>query len=327
MTPSITVVLPTYNSAATLELALASLAAQRYDGAVDVLCIDGGSADGTRALAERFGASWLENPLRVEEEGRAVGLEAAAGELVLFLDADDELPHPDWLTRHAAALELADDVVSADPLYGEWRASDRALTRLYALVGGTDPLAIELGFADRWAWHRGRWTGMPGVEEEDAGDALLVRIDPDRPPPMGSNGWLVRRSEVLRTQYRPFVHSDVVGDLAALGFRFARVKDGFVHHYADNLWRYAQKARRHAERAVRGEPPQRRGFRPSRLQLSVQAVSSIFIIGPSLKAIRGYKRKHDRAWALYPVISWLTTFHYGLAALRSITRRHAKTDL
>lgn len=327
MSASVSVVLPTYNSAGTLELALRTLAEQRYDGEVDVLCVDGGSTDGTRALADRYGARWLENPLRVEEEARALGLEAATGELVLFLDADDELPHDGWLARLVAGLALGPDVVSADCLYGAWRRADKPLTRLYALIGGTDPVAIELGFADRWAWHLDRWTGMPVLEEEDAGDALVVRIDPERPPPMGANGWLVRRAELLRTQYRPFVHSDLVGDLAALGFRFARVKEGYVHHYADDLRRYARKARRHAERSARGDPPQRRGFRPARMQLVRAALSSLLLVGPALKAFHGYRRKPDPAWALYPLLSLLTTWHYGIAVVRSITRQHGKTVL
>jgi hypothetical protein len=168
---------------------------------------------------------------------------------------------------------------------------------------------------------------MPGVEQEDAGDALLVAVDPDRPPPMGSNGFLVRRAELLRTQYRPFVHSDVVGDLAAVGWRFARVKEGFVHHYADDLGAYARKAARHAARSVAGQPVQRRGFRPSRLRLAWAAAASLLLAPASLRALRGFRRKPDRAWALYPVISWLTTWHYTWATLRSITRQRDETGV
>ena len=221
--PGVSVVLPTFQNAGTLPAALGSLAAQDYAGEVELLVIDGGSTDATLAIAAEHGARVVENPARNEEEGRALGIEAATKDLVLLLDADNELPGRDWLARVAAGLDLAPDIVASDALFHEWRAEDTPVTRLCALMGGTDPLAIDLGYGDRWAWHLGRWTGAEIPEEEDRGEALVVRVDPDAPPPMGSNGFLARREALLATQYRPFVHSDVAGDLAAAGHRFARV--------------------------------------------------------------------------------------------------------
>jgi glycosyltransferase involved in cell wall biosynthesis len=314
--PLVSVVLPTFDNAATLPAALGSLAAQELDGEVELIVVDGGSTDATLELARAHGARVVENPLRAEEEGRALGLEAATGELVLLLDADDELPAPDWLARLVRATRLAPDVVSADPLFHEWRRSDPPVTRLCALLGGTDPLAIDLGWADRWAHHLGRWTGMEVVEEE-AGDALIVRIDPDRPPPMGSNGFLVRREALLATAYRPFVHSDVVGDLAEAGFRFARVREGVVHHYAPTLRDYARKARRRARRTVTGEPAQRRGYRPSRSHLYARAAWSMTVVGPAFAALRGYRAKPDPAWALLPLLYLITTLTYAAETARA----------
>lgn len=313
---AITAVVPTFDSAATLPLALDSLAAQDYEGAVEVLCVDGGSRDGSREIAGSRGARVIDNPARNEEEARALGLEAASGELVLLLDADNELPSGDWLRRLVDALDLASDVVSADCLYHEWRPRDPPVTRLCALLGGTDPLAIDLGWADRWATHLGRWTGLD-VEVEEAGEALLVSIDPERPPPMGSNGFLVRRDALLRTDYRPFVHSDVVGDLAGQGWRFARVREGVVHHYAPTLRAYARKARRRARRSVSGEPRQRRGFQVPRRKLAGRAAWSLSVVGPATAAIRGYRARPDAAWALLPALYLITTLAYLYETLRA----------
>ena len=76
--PSVSVVLPTFNNAATLPVALASLAKQIYEGDVELVCVDGGSTDATVAIAGEYGARIVENPATNEEEGRALGLEAAA---------------------------------------------------------------------------------------------------------------------------------------------------------------------------------------------------------------------------------------------------------
>ena len=287
--PSITAIVPTLDNDRTLGRALQSLRSQRYEGRVDILCIDGGSVDNSRELARSFGAEVIHNEAGDEEEARAIGVEQATGELLLLLDADNELPHENWLGRLVDALSLADDVAAADCLFGAWRRSDPPITRLCGLIGGTDPLAVELGFADRWAVHFGRWTGMPVLEEEDRGEALLVRVDPARPPPMGSNGFLVRRDAVLKTVYRPFVHSDVVGDLAELGWRFARVRDSIVHHYAPDLRAFTRKAFRRARRTAVGVPPQRRGFRPPVSRAIGLAISSWLLVGPSLRALRGFR--------------------------------------
>jgi glycosyltransferase involved in cell wall biosynthesis len=315
--PSICAVVPTFESAATLDAALRSLTRQRYAGEVELLVVDGGSADSTLEIARRHGARILHNPGREEETGRALGIEAATAELILLFDADDEAVGEDWLATLVGALDAAPDIVAADCLFHEWRRADPAVTRLCALMGGSDPIAVELGWADRWAWHLGRWTGMPIPEEERRGDTLLVRLDPQRPPPMGSNGFLVRRTELLRTGYAPeFVHSDCVGDLAELGFRFARVELGVVHRYAPDLATYFHKARRRARRSLGGVPRQRRGYRPPPARTLAQAVFSASVIGPAVLAARGCRRRPDRAWALYPVLSLITLWAYVQEAVR-----------
>lgn len=310
--PSVTVLLPTFNSAALLPTALASLAVQDYAGDVELLVVDGGSTDDSVALALRHGARVVDNPDGHEEAARALGVDEARGELILLLDADNELVGADWLSRLVAALDAGPGVVASDCLHHAWRATDPPVNRLCALIGGTDPLAIELGWGDRWAVHLGRWTGQPILQDTIVGDGVhLVRIDPDRPPSMGSNGFLVRADALRRTDYTPsFVHSDVAGDLAADGGVFARVDMGIVHHYAPTLRRYAQKQRRRARRSLSGVPVQRRGYRPPPWRLALQVLFSASVVGPSLLAVQGYRRHADWAWALYPVLSLITVAAY-----------------
>ncbi|HET7567390.1 MAG TPA: glycosyltransferase [Gaiellaceae bacterium] len=314
--PSVCALVPTFNSARTLEAALRTLGEQDYAGDVETLVVDGGSGDATVAIARAHGARVLTNPWRTEEEARAIGIEATDAELVLLLDADDELPHPGWLARLVAALELAPDVVAADCLYHAVRRSDPPLTRLAGLMGGIDPVAVEVGFGDRWSWHLDRWTAMPH-EEEDAGDALLVRIDPDRPPPIGSNGFLVRRDALVRCRLRPFVHSDVAAELSAHGWRFARVRESVVHHHAPSLRDYARKARRRARRSVQGIPGRRIPYRPP-LADTLRAAA---LLPACVHAVRGYRRLPDPAWALYPVVHAIAVTVYGLELLRGLARR------
>lgn len=96
----VSVVLPVLDEAATLPGALATLAPLRAQGH-ELIVVDGGSSDGTVALAQRHADRVLAAP-----RGRAsqmnAGAACASGDILLFLHADTRLP--------ATALE---DVVAA----------------------------------------------------------------------------------------------------------------------------------------------------------------------------------------------------------------------
>ncbi|MFN8130008.1 MAG: TIGR04283 family arsenosugar biosynthesis glycosyltransferase [Solirubrobacteraceae bacterium] len=90
-TPLVTVVVPTLNEAAELPAALDRLAA--LPGRFEVIVADGGSGDGTAAIAEAHPLA----PAVVEQAGgRARQLNAAAaiaaGDALVFLHADTALP-------------------------------------------------------------------------------------------------------------------------------------------------------------------------------------------------------------------------------------------
>ncbi|MDR3050124.1 MAG: glycosyltransferase [Oscillospiraceae bacterium] len=103
----ITVILPCYNAADTLAACLASLAAQSYPH-WEAVVVDDGSADGTADAAEACAARDARlRVLRLPHGGvsaaRNAGLDAARGDLLTFLDADDALP-PHALQTLAEAL-------------------------------------------------------------------------------------------------------------------------------------------------------------------------------------------------------------------------------
>ncbi len=101
----ISVVIPTLNAQATLAATLTALESGRESGLIEELIIsDGGSTDGTVAIAEAAGARILTGP-----QGRGGQLQrgavAAAGEWLLFLHGDTVL-QTEWL--FAAEAFIAD---------------------------------------------------------------------------------------------------------------------------------------------------------------------------------------------------------------------------
>ncbi len=100
-TPALSVVIPAFNAASTIETALASALAQTVEE-VEVLVVDDGSRDATAEIVR----TWRERDTRIRllthpdglnhgvAASRNHAVNAAKGSVVGFLDADDEwLPH------------------------------------------------------------------------------------------------------------------------------------------------------------------------------------------------------------------------------------------
>lgn len=98
---NISVIIPVYNAAATILRAADSVLMQDYD-AVEIILVDDGSTDESGALCDELALH--DERVRVihKENGgvssaRNAGIEAASGEYVMFLDADDAV-RPDTLS-------------------------------------------------------------------------------------------------------------------------------------------------------------------------------------------------------------------------------------
>ena len=104
----ISVVIPTHQRAALLQRALASVFAQTQP-AFEVLVIDDGSDDHTRSLVQRDfpDCRYLQQENRGVSSARNLGIDAARGDWIAFLDSDDE-----WLPGKLAAQT---QLLSAQP--------------------------------------------------------------------------------------------------------------------------------------------------------------------------------------------------------------------
>ena len=106
--PAVSVIVPVYNVESHIHACIASLRAQRFAD-FEVIVVDDGSTDSSYARAR---AAIGEDPrfciLRQANGGlsaaRNTGLTAARGDLIAFVDSDDQVT-PDWLEQMTAALE------------------------------------------------------------------------------------------------------------------------------------------------------------------------------------------------------------------------------
>ena len=102
---SVTVIIPTYNRAAILAKTLEAYGRQTGDHRIrEILVVDDGSTDGTRAVVEKASESChLVRYLRQTNQGLAAarnhGIREATGDLLLFGD-DDIIPSPHLTAEH-----------------------------------------------------------------------------------------------------------------------------------------------------------------------------------------------------------------------------------
>jgi glycosyltransferase involved in cell wall biosynthesis len=102
--PRVSVNIPAFNAEAFLARALRSVEDQTY-GDYEIVLVDDGSTDGTAEIARSFEkVRYVYQAHQGEAEARSRGLGESKGDLVAFLDADDEWL-PEKLERQLAFME------------------------------------------------------------------------------------------------------------------------------------------------------------------------------------------------------------------------------
>lgn len=154
-TALISVVMPTRNRRTYLERAIASVLAQRHRG-LELVVIDDGSTDGTAELLAALDdprVRKLRASGRGEAAARNLGLKAARGDIIAYLD-DDNLMDPDWLRAVAWAFERWPDT---EMLYGARLIEDGPA--LHSKPSGAMP-SLEWYSFDRDRLEQGNYIDM-----------------------------------------------------------------------------------------------------------------------------------------------------------------------
>lgn len=191
----VSVLVPVLDEERHIRQAADTMRAQRFDGEVEFLFIDGGSTDRTREILEGLAAEdprvrVLDNPRRITPVALNVGLEAARGEVIARMDAHTHYP-PDYLTRGVERLRRGGAAHVSGPQLpqgdGTWsrRVALALGTRLG--TGGADfrhlsqgEIEVDSGFTGLWL--RSTLERHGGWDEEwmnDQDSELAARIRAD----------------------------------------------------------------------------------------------------------------------------------------------------
>jgi FkbM family methyltransferase len=106
--PAVSIIMPSFNASGTIAKALASIQFQSFTD-WELVVVDDGSSDGTREVVTRLASAdsrirLVQSKSKGASDARNTGLDAARGEFITFLDADDFM-YPGALERRVEALK------------------------------------------------------------------------------------------------------------------------------------------------------------------------------------------------------------------------------
>ncbi len=287
--PKVSFLIPTLNAAGILENCLRSIRKQDYpEERMEIVIADGGSTDGTRELAQRYGAVVLDNPRRGYDSGKCVAFGGSTGDYLVFVDADNEIVHPDFIRRAIAAMEQHPQALGLESYYLPSPQMSSFCVYLSELLHISDPVAWMMSVSPK------RLSSEQGVERWTFRNGRLAF-------PMGANGFIFRRSDLAHlTSDDLFEDCTIVLELAQKGrMEWLRIAGQGVNHYVVNGFSdFVRKRRRQTFHFL----SQRDQAKVSWTQFQptvpgwLACLYCVTLVGPVYHTLRGLIRTGNPAW-------------------------------
>jgi glycosyltransferase involved in cell wall biosynthesis len=302
--PKVSIIMPTLNATALLDNCLASIARQTYPrDRVEIILADAFSKDDTRDIAKKYGATVIDDPGKNMEEGKRLALRHATGEYIVFVDADNEFTHSDYLELAVRALQKNPQALGVESYYLPSPKMSSFCAYVTHLLHISDPICWLIStnpiLVDRDADVE-RWT-LP------AGSFSY---------PLGANGFVFRRSDLESVRADAhFQDTHVALHLMKVGkHEWLRVRGRGVHHYyVQTLWGFLQKRRRAAVHFLRVQQEMPVNWMKERPPVPawLAALYCVTFVGPIYHTLAGTIRDRDWRW-LWHVPTSVASF-LGLA--------------
>lgn len=324
--PSVSCVIATYNSSDSIEECLTSVFSQNYPREkMEVIIVDGGSLDSTLEILKRFKVKLYKVPPENQEAeyNKGTGALQAKNELILFIDADNVLPHKNWLKKMVKPLIEDKDIIGSEVLRFNYNPKDNILDRYFALLGGTDTVPYYLGKNSKLSWAFDNYNLLG--EATDMGDYYHVKLSGKKIPVIGANGFILRRKLLKRIKLGPenFFHTDINYDLIQQGFNiYAFVKEDIVHLKRTKISYFIKflLRRKHIMETQYFDRINKRRYavfvpETDTIHLIKYVIYSLTFVKPTYDAVRGYIKVRDYAWFLHPLVCFAFLLVYSLAVV------------
>ena len=306
--PKISIIICTYNNKELVKRCLDSIFSQNYKN-FEVICVDGGSKDGTLDLLKRYKVKVIQNRKQFPEGpgmGKSQGVKKARGEIIAFIDQDNILIGKNCLKELVYPLSKDKEIFGvACKLYID---KEDNITNRYLSYVGTDPFAVYRSLEGRMALDR--------INLKDEGRYHTYNITIENCLCTGGNVFLVKK--IALEKIGGYVQDvEMIYSLCLIGInRIAIPKKAFTHHLTINSFKEFLEKRwgwgHHY--SIKNKYPRRYSWMPKTVNeyfiFVLFIISNIIIIPNIIDMIRKLIYTKDRAWLLHPVSMFLITIIY-----------------
>ena len=329
--PPITIIIVTLNNQRTLRQCIDSLLTQDYPKKnIEYLNVDGGSTDNTLKILEDSPFKILKSRIKKNAEAqRSIGVKEARHNLIVSIDADNYLPHNNWLKQMVEPFIFDSEVVHANTLHYEHKRSSTVFNRYCALFGVLDPIVFYVGIPDRLPVYKNKWTFGDVITRKKK--YTIVRHSLNTLPTVGCNGVVYRKDLLMKyAQSSPdkFLHIDVFADLVKKGFdKYAVVNNSVFHDTSSDIITLLRKRIAFLSNYYLSSSVERRYFiyNPHKfkdnLKLGLYMLYTLTIVKPLWDSLRGYVRLKDPAWFIHPIICYVFLLSYGYSTIQRILNK------
>ncbi|MFP4466621.1 MAG: glycosyltransferase [Candidatus Goldiibacteriota bacterium] len=324
--PFVSVIIPVYNSEKVIARCLDAVLDQDYPkNKMEIILSDAGSKDKTldivRSYTEKISIIITDNPLKTGEAGKAAGIDKANGSILAFIDSDNIMPGPDFISGMVKPFEDDPEIMGTEPLYFVYEKKDRPLTKYFASSGVNDPLCLFIGNYDRYSFITGKWTGFD-LAEEETDEYIKVTLEEKKIPTIGANGTFLRKDLLKKVNYKPYMFDiDVVYEMLKNGNRkFVKVKTGIIHIYAPKLSSFMKKQHRRISDYLFFNKERQRSYPWGGFPLKgifLFVVYCAAVIPLVFQAVKGFIRKPALYWIYHVPVCEATLFIYGWTFLKA----------
>jgi len=315
--PFVSFVMPTLNVEALLDNVLSSIARQTYPrDRYEIILADAQSTDRTRDIAKKYGAIVLDDHGRNMEEGKRLAVRHAKGDYIVFVDADNELTHDDYIETAVKGLQANPQALGVESYYLPSAKMSSFCAYITHLLHISDPIAWLMSVNPKLVGRDGeieRWT-LP------AGSLSY---------PLGANGFVFRRADLEAVNAgEHFQDTHAALHLMRAGKReWLRVRGRGVHHYyVQTWWGFVQKRRRATVHFLRVQEEAKTNWMKERpaVPLWLAAVYCVSIVGPLFHTLRGILGDGDGRWLWHFVTCPAAVVGNAWGVWTYKTRRHDK---
>jgi len=328
--PLVSIIVTTYNEGKIISKCLSRIRNQTYpQSKIEIILVDDDSTDKTVEIAKEFNARVVRSGFRNIERAKSIGLENAKGELILLLDADVFLVPMDYIEKTVSIFLHYPRVAAAQTVRWSYSRKDHMINRYCNLFGINNPLVMFLGKRGTLMATEKAWFDKRVVIEK--GDYFeIVEFDEKNLPTLGSHGYMVRKTAITNTSWKPFFfHLDTTLEMVKQGMnQFALTTLAVQHDYVHSFWEYHKKAYRNIYLFFKYREYRVYDYNISRIRLLGALFLMVTLVIPLYQSFVGYVKKADLAWFLHPILCvTVPVVYFYVYVLWNIERLFKKTGV